>query len=126
MFAGDIYDGEWENMRPNGLGKYYIRKFLNESLPFYNSFVKKTGFTVPLSLWMPAKYKILSETLPKIRCLKEIFLPQKIKELCLNLRYTSKAIIPVWRLLFYSLWYLSNFENKKIDGNTIDVLNDNI
>ena len=109
----------------NGLGKYYIRKFLNERLPFYNSFEKKNGFTVPLNLWMPAKYKILSEILPKIRCLKEIFLPQKIKELCLNLRYTSRAIVPVWRLLFYSLWYLSNFENKKIDGNAIDVLNDN-
>ena len=49
-----------------------------------------------------------------------------IKDLCLSMKYNENAIIPVWRLTFYALWFIANIENKNVDGNTIDVLNENI
>ena len=109
-----------------GLGKYFIRDFLNQKIPFYDSFKKKSGFTVPLKLWMPKMYIELSSVLPKIECLKNIFPSDKIKDLCLSMKYNENAIIPVWRLTFYALWFIANIENKNVDGNTIDVLNENI
>lgn len=109
-----------------GLGKYFIRNFLNKKIPFYDSFKKKSGFTVPLGLWLPKMHIELSKVLPKIECLKNIFPEDKIKRLCLSMRYNENSIIPVWRLTFYALWFIANIENKNIDGNAIDVLNENI
>ena len=109
-----------------GLGKYFIRDFLNHKIPFYDSFKKKSGFTVPLKSWMPKMYIELSRVLPKMECLKNIFPSDKIKDLCLSMKYNENAIIPVWRLTFYALWFIANIENKNVDGNTIDVLNENI
>jgi asparagine synthase (glutamine-hydrolysing) len=109
-----------------GLGKYFIRDFLNHKIPFYDSFKKKSGFTVPLKSWMPKMYIELSGVLPKMECLKNIFPSDKIKDLCLSMKYNENAIIPVWRLTFYALWFIANIENKNVDGNTIDVLNENI
>ena len=109
-----------------GLGKYFIRDFLNNKIPFYDSFKKKSGFTVPLKLWLPKMCVELSRVLPKMECLKNIFPSEKIKDLCLSMKYNENAIIPVWRLTFYALWFIANMENKNVDGNTIDVLNENI
>ena len=110
----------------NGYGKYFIRKFLEKKIQGYNAFEKKEGFTVPINYWIPKQYKFLSQTLPKMKCLLELFPAQKIKDLCISLRSNNKAVIPVWRILFFSMWYISNFENKKIEGDTFDILNDNI
>lgn len=107
-----------------GKGKYFIRKLLNKNIPFYDAFEKKEGFTVPLNLWIPKRCKFLSQTLPKLTCLKEIFPSDKIEDLCKSLENNSKAIIPVWRMIFYSLWFSFNFENKKIEGDTFEILND--
>ena len=104
-------------------GKYFIKDFIKEKINFYNPFHKKKGFTVPVNLWIPKKYKELSQILPKINCLRDLFKEEIIKKLCLNLRNSSKSIIPVWRLVFYALWYITNVDNKKkIEGDTFDVL----
>ena len=104
-------------------GKYFIKSFLKERISFYNPFKKKRGFTVPIHLWIPKKYKELSQILPKIECLKNLFNEEIIKKLCLNLRNNSKSIIPVWRLIFYALWYITNVDKiNRTEGDTFDVL----
>ena len=119
--------GEDDNLKiRGGYGKYYIRKFLSQNIRGYNAFSKKEGFTVPINSWIPKEYKFLCQTLPKVKCIKEFFPSNKIKELCMSLGSSKKAIIPVWRILFFALWYILNFENKKIEGDTFDILNDNI
>lgn len=109
-----------------GLGKYYIRQYFKKRLPYYFSFKKKSGFTVPINNWIPKYYKLLADILPKMKCLNNIFKKSKIESLCMNLQFNKKAIVPVWRLIFFSLWFISNIENKKIEGNTFDVLTDKI
>ncbi len=109
----------------NGLGKYFVRKFLNEKLKFYQAFEKKKGFTVPIKKWIPEKSKILEKILPRISCLNELFSKKEISRLCRMVKYNTKACIPIWHLIFFALWYIANVENRRINGNTFDVLSDN-
>ena len=92
---------------------------------FFKAFEKKKGFTVPLKLWLPKKKKELIHILPKNKFLKEIFSSSMIKDLCSNLN-NKKALMPVWRLIFLSIWHLIHIENRKIEGNTFDMLTNNI
>tara|TARA_B100000989_G_scaffold183466_1_gene138069 strand:+ start:71 stop:1804 length:1734 start_codon:yes stop_codon:yes gene_type:complete len=109
----------------NGLGKHFLREFLNKRLKFYNAFEKKKGFTVPIRDWIPEKSKILEKILPRVSCLNSLFSKKEIAGLCKTLKYDAKASIPVWHLIFFALWYIANVENRKIDGNTFEVLSDN-
>ncbi len=110
----------------NGFGKFFIREFLDERIPFYNSFQKKSGFTVPIDQWIPEMSKNLSDILPKLECLTYIIPSSLIKDLCLSLQYNKNSVIPVWRLIFFALWYFYNVDKKKIEGNTFDILNENL
>ena len=101
-------------------------EFLGERIPFYNSFQKKSGFTVPIDQWIPEMSKNLSDILPKLECLTYIIPSSLIKDLCLSLQYNKNSVIPVWRLIFFALWYFYNVDKKKIEGNTFDILNENL
>ena len=109
----------------NGLGKYFLREFLDKKLKFYKAFEKKKGFTVPIKKWIPEKSKILEKILPRVSCLNELFSKIEIARLCKMLKYNAKASIPVWHLIFFALWYIANVEKRKINGNTFEVLSDN-
>ena len=71
-------------------------------------------------------YIKFSQTLPKIKCLTELFPSKLIKDLCLSLKTNKKAIIPIWRLTFFALWFIANIEKKSVDGSTFDVLYNNL
>ncbi len=109
----------------DGLGKYFVRKFLSKKLKFYNAFEKKKGFTVPITKWIPEKSKILEMILPRVSCLNYLFSKKEISRLCKMVKYNSKASIPIWHLTFFALWYIANVENRRTDGNTFEVLADN-
>ena len=109
----------------NGLGKYFLREFLDKKLKFYKAFEKKKGFTVPIKKWIPEKSKILEKILPRVSCLNELFSKIEIARLCKMLKYNTRASIPVWHLIFFALWYIANVEKRKINGNTFEVLSDN-
>ncbi len=109
-----------------GFGKFFLRQFLKEKIPAYDSFERKSGFTVPLNIWIPEMYIKFSQTLPKIKCLTELFPSKLIKDLCLSLKTNKKAIIPIWRLTFFALWFIANIEKKSVDGSTFDVLYNNL
>ena len=80
---------------------------------------------MPIRDWIPEKSKILEKILPRVSCLNSLFSKKEIAGLCKTLKYDAKASIPVWHLIFFALWYIANVENRKIDGNTFEVLSDN-
>ena len=94
----------------NGLGKFLLRIFLKEKIPFYDFLHKKVGFTVPINSWIPGKCDLLARYLPKNKLLKKIFEPQEIKSICLKATTNKKFITLVWRLLCLSVWYQVHFD----------------
>ena len=76
---------------------------MSENLDYYNSFEKKKGFTVPMTVWLPKYKNFFLEVLPKIKCLKNIFPQLEIKKLCLGLGNDKYSVTVVWRLIFFSL-----------------------
>ncbi len=106
----------------NGLGKYVLRMFLKENLPFYNFSEKKTGFTVPITSWLPKKIEEISEYLPNNKLLKKIFKKEDIQKICLKCRTNRNLISVVWRLLCLSVWYEVHFDKGLAKIDTFNIL----
>ena len=112
-----------DNMKiKNNFGKYCLRYLLKKEVLIYDSFMKKEGFTVPIYDWIPKKSKLLSHLLSKNKILYEFIKPSQIKKICMNCANNKKAIMIVWRLLFFSIWFLVHHENVKVKGNSFDML----
>lgn len=106
----------------NGLGKYVLRMFLKENLPFYDFSKKKTGFTVPIISWLPKKIEEISEYLPNNKLLKKIFKKEDIQKICLKCRTNRNLISVVWRLLCLSVWYEVHFDKGLAKLDTFNIL----
>ena len=106
----------------NGLGKYVLRMFLKEKLPFYDFSEKKTGFTVPIFSWLPKKIEEISEYLPNNKLLKKIFKKEDIQKICLKCRTNRNLISVVWRLLCLSVWYEVHFDKGLAKLDTFNIL----
>ena len=106
----------------NGLGKYVLRMFLKENLPFYDFSEKKTGFTVPIISWLPKKIEEISEYLPNNKLLKKIFKKEDIQKICLKCRTNRNLISVVWRLLCLSVWYEVHFDKGLAKLDTFNIL----
>ena len=107
-----------------GSGKFILKKFLDKKISNYNAFEKKQGFTVPIGDWIPQKSHVLSEVLSRSKILNEFFRSSDIKKLCLNCN-NKKTTSMLWRLLFFSIWYLIHIENVKVEGNAFEILQNN-
>ena len=116
-----VKDGEKIN---RGFGKYFIRKFLKEQIPFYNSFEKKRGFSVPIYEWIPNKIKQLQDLLLKQKFLNKYFNSYELKLLCRKVEKNRKFARPLWHIIFFTAWYLVNIKGTKRRGNFFDVLSE--
>ena len=106
----------------NDLGKYVLRMFLKENLPFYDFSENKTGFTVPIISWLPKKIEEISEYLPNNKLLKKIFKKEDIQKICLKCRTNRNLISVVWRLLCLSVWYEVHFDKGLAKLDTFNIL----
>ncbi len=106
----------------NGLGKFFIRNFLDSRIKYYDAFAKKEGFTIPIEKWLPKHSKFFLEFLPKIEILRVFFDQDEIKELCKSVAHNKKAIRCVWHMIFISTWYYVTLKNVKTNGNFFDII----
>ena len=105
-----------------GFGKYFVRKFLDENIEFYDAFSKKKGFTIPIYEWIPKKSKKLEELLPRVSILNNIFEKEEIIELCRSTSNQKRNIRILWHLIFFTAWYKINIEKKNANGDFFDII----
>ena len=105
-----------------GIGKLYIREYLQSCLSSYNAFEKKSGFTVPIFDWIPKKSKYLRELIPQQEILRYFFSKDDLYNLCKSAELNKKYVKPLWHLIFFSSWYLINVVGKKAEGNYFDLI----
>ena len=108
----------------NGFGKFYIRKLLEKNIPYYNSFNKKKGFTVPIYDWIPKKIGYLEDLLLKQKFLLDFFTKEEIMDVCKSVKNNKKFSKPLWHIIFFTAWYLVNVNSIKNTGNFFDILSD--
>ncbi len=108
----------------NGLGKYLLRKWLEQKLPEADPFAKKRGFTVPVDEWISRKAKQAGELVAARDAVGEIAEPDKVRALFKSLEGTPArhAGQAAWRLLFYALWHRANIQGKAPIGDVFETL----
>jgi asparagine synthase (glutamine-hydrolysing) len=108
----------------SGLGKYLLRKWLEQKLPEADPFAKKRGFTVPVAEWIGRQAKQAGELVAAQDAIDEIAEPDKVRALFNSLegspaRHAGQA---AWRLLFYALWHRANIQGKAPIGDVFETL----
>lgn len=92
--------------------KYILRIAMKDIIPKEILMRKKTGFNVPVNLWLKTGFKeFVNETLKRLEIRKNLidsYYIQKIR------KHQSKRIyeIRIWILLMFELWYETFIENE--------------
>ncbi len=107
----------------NGQGKWILRKWLEWQFPHAQPFAKKTGFNVPIGLWIEQKAHELAKV---VACQSDI--RKKISQSNIVSLFEKasgrKEKFMAWNILFYSLWHQVHIVGKNPRGNVFEVLMD--
>ncbi len=106
----------------NGFGKFYIRNFLKKKYSCKNAFEKKKGFTVPIYDWLPKRIDELEKILINQDFLRKYFSKGELHYIVNGVKTDKKFVKPLWHILFFTSWYLTNIEGVRAKGNFFDVL----
>ncbi len=107
-----------------GMGKWLLRKWLEEALPQAKPFARKRGFTVPVGEWIAGRGKELGPLVAAQPGIEEICNPGSVERLFANIgvRGGKKTGQAAWVLLFYALWRQRHIQGDEPDGGVFDVL----
>ena len=105
-----------------GFGKFYIRNFLKRKISYYNSFEKKKGFSVPIHNWLPKRTNDLEKVLINQDFLRKYFSKDELHYIIKGVKKDKKFVKPLWHIIFFTSWYLTNIKGIKPKGNFFDVL----
>ncbi len=91
--------------------KYILRLAVKDLIPKRIVKRKKTGFNVPLNLWLKTGFRRLSENLlERLQKREKIINPHYVKIIRRN-RFTPYFENRVWNLMMFELWYETFIEN---------------
>jgi len=104
-----------------GLGKWLLRRWLDECLPEARPFARKRGFTVPVGEWIadaPARLGSLVAAAPGVA---EICAPEAVVALY-RAPSDKRRGFAAWLLLFYALWHRRHILGAPPTGDVIETL----
>ncbi len=107
----------------DGLGKWLLRRWLDDRMPISGAFERKRGFSVPVAEWIFARGAEVGPLVARQPGVAEICEPKKVENL--YLRRGKRQGFAAWLLLFYALWHNHHIVgNSGIGGDVFDVLDD--
>src|SRR3984885_6339822 len=88
----------------DGVGKWILRKWLENNLPMARPFAPKQGFTVPIGEWIKGRGALLGPLVARQPGVLEIAHPELVEALFRDIRRWRHGFA-CWKLLFYALWH---------------------
>jgi asparagine synthase (glutamine-hydrolysing) len=109
-------------MRTRGrLGKILLREWLARHLPAARPFARKQGFDVPVGAWIAEQGTRLGPLVAASPIIAELAQADRVTALFTRAD-DPRAGVAAWRLLFLALWHQCHVEQRAVDGDVFEVL----
>jgi asparagine synthase (glutamine-hydrolysing) len=107
----------------DGLGKWLLRKWLDEHLPMARPFERKRGFSVPVGEWIRAHGARIGPLVARQPGVASMCNPAAVEKLFVG--RGRRPGFACWILLFFALWHNHHvLGNRDVEGDAFDVLGD--
>lgn len=103
-----------------GLGKWILRKWLEDAAPAAQAFAKKKGFTVPVGEWIAAEGARIGPLVAAQAGVAERCHPDAVTALFQSTGKRER--FAAWTLLFFALWHQRHILGISTDGDAFDAL----
>jgi asparagine synthase (glutamine-hydrolysing) len=103
------------------LGKWLLRRWVQEKMPAADALARKKGFTVPVGEWLRRRGSLLGPLVARQAGIREICLPDTVEKLFAHLDGKHEAFA-AWTLLFYALWHRAHIQRLKPQGDVFQTL----
>ncbi|MFQ5939404.1 MAG: asparagine synthase (glutamine-hydrolyzing) [Alphaproteobacteria bacterium] len=103
-----------------GMGKWLLRRWLEEHLPEAEPFTRKRGFTVPVAEWIARRGTTLGPLVAAQPGVAEICEPAAVARLFAG--RGKRRGFAAWTLLFYALWHRYHVLGLEPEGDAFETL----
>jgi asparagine synthase (glutamine-hydrolysing) len=100
-----------------GLGKYLLRRWLENNLPMAAPFARKRGFTVPVTRWIAGRADEIGPLVAACEGVRELCDPGAVRRV-FAMAGQKRAGRAAWGLLFYALWHRWHIEGRELPADT--------
>jgi asparagine synthase (glutamine-hydrolysing) len=104
-----------------GLGKWLLRRWVEQHVPAAAPMARKRGFTVPVAEWIGRRGAQLGPLVAAQPGIAELCLPGSVEKLFLHTEQRH-AGFAAWTLLFYALWHRQHIERRPPAGDVFATL----
>jgi asparagine synthase (glutamine-hydrolysing) len=101
----------------HGLGKYLLRRWLEQNLPMATPFARKRGFTVPVAKWIARRAGEIGPLVAASEGVRELCEPGAVRRVFARAS-EKRAGRAAWGLLFYALWHRWHVEGRELPADT--------
>ena len=107
-----------------GVGKFLLRRWLENVLPAADPFSRKRGFTVPVANWIARRAGDLAPLVARAPGIEELCRRDAVEKLFFQFarRMSRREGAACWQLLFYALWHRVHGEGRIPRGDVFAVL----
>lgn len=99
-------------------GKYILRLWLQQQLPFYPAFTRKLGFSVPIQDWLERKQETIKAYVCEHTLINQLCFVDKVNKV-LTQPLTKTTTKACWSLLYIALWYDTHIKKTHINNNSL-------
>ena len=103
------------------LGKWLLRRWVEQHVPEAQPMAKKRGFTVPVGEWIARRGEQLGPLVAAQPGIGELCLPGAVEKLFLDAG-KKRAGFACWTLLFYALWHRHHIARRPEEGDVFATL----